>query len=324
MSQIRIAVIGADQLDSDHHIALNTLSEAGQVAAFALDVACDEAGFRTLRDAMSSESLDAIILAGPQSELRAWIDASLSGPWPVYTTHPVPLTVEDMIEIRRCEQNTPGAHVQFGFTARHHDSVSTALAKVSTGEFGNLLTMRSVCGVADRDDSQHPIFGLGAEMIDIMQAFAGPFQDVGGFSDLDRTEQIGSESNILATLRTHTGTLASLHISTTQWRPTFRLELGFERGYLWLEGLNTEDQRFGQEALISARTDGSTPRHETVDRFETSNGALVTLSAFLAGIANPNAPRLSDSQQAFDTISTAHRILAADPLLAPLQERHVS
>jgi predicted dehydrogenase len=324
MSQIRIAVIGADQLDSDHHVALNTLSEAGQVAAFALDVACDEAGFQALRSAMQTEALDAIILAGPQSELRAWIDASLSGPWPVYSTHPVPLTVEDMVEIRRCEQNAPGARLHFGFTARHHDSVSTALAKVGTGEFGNLLTMRGVCGVADRDEPNHPIFGLGAEMIDIMQAFAGPFQDVGGFSDLDRTEQIGSESNILATLRTHTGTLTSLHISTTQWRPTFRLELGYERGYLWLEGLNTEDQRFGQEALISARTDGSTPRHETVDRFETSNGALVTLSAFLAGIANPNAPRVGDSQQAFDTISTAHRILAADPLFAPLQERHVS
>lgn len=324
MSQIRIAVIGADQLDSDHHLALNTLSEAGQVAAFALDVACDEAGRQTLRDAMQAESLDAIVLAGPQSDLRSWIDTSLSGPWPVYSTHPVPLTVEDMIEIRRCEQRALNARVQFGFTARHHESVSTALAKVGTGEFGNLLTMRGVCGVADRDDPQHPIFGLGAEMIDIMQAFAGPFQDVGGFSDLDRTEQTGSESNILATLRTHTGTLASLHISTTQWRPTFRLELGYERGYLWLEGLNTEDQRFGQEALISARTDGSTPRHETVDRFESSNGALVTLSAFLAGIANPNAPRLGDSQQAFDTISTAHRILAADPLLAPLQERHVS
>lgn len=324
MSQIRIAVIGADHLDSDHHIALNTLSEAGQVAAFALDVTCDDVGFQTLRNTMQTEGLDGIILAGPQRDLRAWIEAALSGPWPVYSTHPVPLTVEDTVEIRRCEQSAPGTRVQFGFTARHHDSVATALTKVSTGEFGNLLTLRGVCGVAGREADHHPVFGLGAEMIDIMQAFAGPFQDVGGFSDLDRTEQIGSESNIVATLRTHSGTLASLHISTTHWRPTFRIELGYERGYLWLEGLNTEDQRFGQEALISARTDGSTPRHETVDRFETSNGALVALSAFLTGIGDPSAPRLGDSQQAFDTISTAHRILAADPLLAPLQERHVS
>lgn len=324
MSQIRIAVIGADQLDSDHHIALNTLSEAGQIAAFALDVGCNDVGIQTLRNTMQSESLDGIILAGPQADLRTWIDAALSGPWPVYSTHPVPLTVEEAVEIRRCEQNAPGTRVQFGFTARHHDSVATALTKVSTGEFGNLLTLRGVCGLAGREADPHPIFGLGAEMIDIMQAFAGPFQDIGGFSDLDRTDQVGSESNILATLRTHSGTLASLHISTTQWRPTFRIELGYERGYLWLEGLNTEDQRFGQEALISARTDGSTPRHETVDRFETSNGALVALSAFLARITDPSAPRLGDSQQAFDTISTAHRILAADPLLAPLQERHVS
>jgi predicted dehydrogenase len=324
MSQIRIAVIGADQLDPDHHTALNTLSEAGQIAAFALDVSCDEAGFEQFRSAMRTESLDAVIVAGDQQNLRPWIETALSGAWPVYTTYPVALTVEDMIEIRRSEQNAHGARLQFGFTARHHDSVATALAKVSTGEFGSLLTMRAVCGLAGREDNIHPIFGLGAQMIDIMQAFAGPFQDIEGFADLDRDETIGSETNLIATLRTHTGTLASLHISTTQWRPTFRLELGYERGYLWLEGLSVEDQRFGQEALISARIDGSTPRHETVDRFEASNGALASLSGFLAGVSDPAAPRLGDSQQAFDTISTAHRILAADPLLVPLQERHVS
>jgi predicted dehydrogenase len=157
-----------------------------------------------------------------------------------------------------------------------------------------------------------------------MQAFAGPFQDVNGFADLDRTDEPGSEHNIIATLRTHSGTIASLHVSRTQWRPTFRLELGYERGYLWMEGLATEAHAFGQEALIYARTDGGETRHETVDRFEESNGALVALSGFVERILHPNAPILGTSQDAFDTLNTAQRVLAADPILSLSQERHAS
>lgn len=324
MSQIRIAVIGAEQLDPDHHFALNTLAEAGQVTAFALDAASDAAGFDAFRHALQNEALDAVVIAGPVTDLRAWTEIALTEKTPIYSTHAVPPTIEEMIEIRRTEQIAGKPLLQFALTARYHDSVSAALSKAGSGEYGNLLTVRAVCGVAGTLADESLMFGLGAQMIDVMQAFAGPFQDVSSFADLDRTDAVGSESNVLATLRTHAGTLASLHVSTTQWRPTFRLELGYERGYLWLEGLNTQEHGFGQEALIYARTDGNGAQHETVDRFDSSNGALAALSAFIAKIADPTRPVTGTSQDAFDTLNTAHRILAADPVFSPIQERHAS
>lgn len=324
MSQFRIAVIGAEQLDPEHHSALNALTEAGVLTAFALDTPGGEDGFASLKAAMQGEALDAVIIAGLRQDMPAWAQYCAEQGWATYSTHAVPNTIEDMIEIRRAEQTSARSFLQFGFTARHHDSVINALSKARSGEYGNLLTLRGVCGTAGTDAESAIVFDLGAQMIDVMQAFAGPFQDVTGFSDLDRTEIPGSETNVFATLRTHSGAIANLHISATQWRPTFRLELGFERGYLWLEGLNTHHQYFGQEALIYARTDGNGAQHETVDRFDQSNGAMASLNAFLNRMKDTSRAAIGSSQDAFDTLNTLQRILAADPIHMPIQERHVS
>jgi len=98
MSQIRIAVIGADHLDPDHHIALNTLSESGHVSAFALDADPSDAGFETLRTAMQGDALDAVIVAGSRAHLTDWLKFSVQQGWPVYSTLPVPDSIEEMVE----------------------------------------------------------------------------------------------------------------------------------------------------------------------------------------------------------------------------------
>ena len=324
MSNTRIAVIGASQLDPDHHIALNKLSDQGRVSAFALDADADESGFAVLETAMKNGALDAIMLAGRRDELREWAVFALQNGWPVYATHPVASSIEDMIEIRRAEHSKPGARIQFGLTARYHESVRTALAKRDTGEFGRLLTLRGVCGCPVSDLNDSVAFDLGPQMVDLMQLFAGPFQEISGFSDLDRSPEPGSETNVFATLRTHHGVLANLHVSASQWRPTFRLELGFERGYMWLEGLNSQRRNFGQEVLVYARSDGSAARHETVEKFDHSHGAKTAIETFLQHLSGSVPSSLSSSNDAFDTLNTIQRILAADPIFAPLEERHVS
>ncbi|MEL7541100.1 MAG: hypothetical protein AAGJ51_09375, partial [Pseudomonadota bacterium] len=202
--------------------------------------------------------------------------------------------------------------------------VQAALAKHESGEYGRLLTLRGVCGCPTTELSDSVAFELGPQLLDLINLFAGPFQEVSGFSDLDRSETPGSETNVLATLRTHSGALASIHLSATQWRPTFRLELGFERGYMWLEGLTTQRHNFGQEVLVYARTDGTSTRHETVDRFDQSQGAKRSLDTFLARLNAPSGDATGTSAQAFDTLNILQRILAADPIFAPIEERHVS
>jgi len=324
MSEIRIAVIGANQLDLDHRHVLNALSDAGRIAIYALETDSLVDGREALQRAVDLNAIDAAIIAGGRPNLSAWITFAIETGWPIYTPHAIPATIEDMIEIRRAEQIHKPSILQFGLTARHHDSVAAALSKAESGEYGQLLSQRGVCGVTGLAPDASVLFGPAAQLVDIMQIFAGPFQDVTGFADLNRNAEPGSEINVMATLRTHSGVLANFHASATQWRPTFRLELGFERGYLWLEGLNSEEYAFGQEVLVYARTDGTDAQHETVDRFEQSNGVQISLERFLARIADRTVAPLSTSQEAFDTLNTIQRILAADPIYAPVQERQVS
>jgi|GEM_PF-1504676 len=324
MSEIRIAVIGADQLDLDHRHALNALSDSGRIAVYALETDTLEDGREALQRAVDLNAIDAAIIAGRRANLAAWIAFALETGWPVYTPHPVTSTLEEMIEIRRSEQMHRPSILQFGLTSRHHESVTAARAKAESGEYGQLISMRGVCGIAGTEPGDSVMFGPAAQLVDIMQVFAGPFQDVTGFADLNRQVEPGGETNVLASLRTHSGVLANLHASATQWRPTFRLELGFERGYLWLEGLNGEEFSFGQEGLVYARTDGASAHHETIEQFELSNGIQVSLERFLARVADPSETSISTSQDAFDTLNTIQRILAADPIYAPVQERQVS
>ncbi|MEM9178373.1 MAG: hypothetical protein AAGA89_01615 [Pseudomonadota bacterium] len=324
MSLVRIAVIGADRLDPDHHLALNQLSETERLSAFALDADADESGFQILQTAMESDALDAIMLSGARETMRDWAVFALEHGWPVYCTHAIPASIEDMVDIRRAEQSHPTAVLQFGLTARHHESVRAALAKRDSGEYGRLLTLRGVCGCPATTLTDGIAFDLGPQLLDLLNLFAGPFQEVSGFSDLDRSVEPGSETNVFATLRTHSGTLASLHLSATQWRPTFRLELGFERGFMWLEGLNTQRHDFGQEVLVYARTDGSGAAHETVVRFDHSQGAKRSLQTFLDRLSASEGAARGTSAEAFDVLNTLQRILAADPIFAPVEERHVS
>ena len=220
MSEIRIAVIGANQLDLDHRHALNALSDSGRIAVYALESDSLEEGREALQRAVDLNAIDAAIIAGRRKNLAAWIGFALETGWPVYTPYAVPSTIEDMIEIRRAEQQNAPALLQFGLSARLHDSVSAARSKADSGEYGQLLSLRAVCGVAGVEADDSVLFGPAAQLVDIMQLFAGPFQDVTGFADLDRQEDPGSETNVLASLRTHSGVLANLHASATQWRPT--------------------------------------------------------------------------------------------------------
>ena len=308
----------------DHRNALNALSDYGHIAVYAMDIEALDQGREALARAVDLKAIDAAIIAGNRGELAEWVAFALQAGWPVYTPFAAPDTVEEMVAIRRVEQQPPGAILQFGLNVRHHDSVAAAWAKAESGEYGQLLTLRGVCGLAGLDDTERLTFGAAVELVDLMQLFAGPFQDVTGVADLQRTAEPGTETNIMAGLRTFSGVLANLHASTTQWRPTFRLELGFERGYLWLEGLNCEAYGFGPEALVHARSDGPEPSHETVDQFRHSNGVKAALDLFLARIAQPKQGPVSTSQDAFDALNTVHRILAADPIYAPIQERQVS
>lgn len=265
--------------------------------------------------------LDGVIYAGEAGQAASVICAALNRGLHVLSLRPPGLSVEDAIAVRRAEAASPGKVLQFSFPLHYHASVATAKSLHESGAFGRLLNMRAVYstirepGFAGRGGA---LFDKGMAMVDLMQSFAGPFGEVKSFLSRNLWGDPGHDDDAHVLLRTHEGVTASLHASATWWRETFRLELGYERGYLWLDGLAGEGGALGPEILVSARcqtgADGRPMANpeETISRFESENVVDLELADFLHSVRGRGKPVVGSSAHAFDAINTVARLYAAD------------
>ena len=154
-------------------------------------------------------------------------------------------------------------------------------------------------------------------MIELLHQFCGPFQDIQSFG---RSERLGDSglSDLTALLRTYDGTLATLHASTSQWRHSFRIELNYESGMIWLDGLNAPMPELGPEMLILAkRTDNAAPNPpEDITRFEDTDSLAKETTAFLDHISGQSVMQTGTFQHAFDALNALARCLASDTAIA--------
>lgn len=257
---------------------------------------------------------DAIILDCPPDQAIPIIETALAQNIHVLAAQSVTETVEQMIALRRAEANSPKGCLKFLFPLRQHSSVLKALTNAKNDQLGSLLFMRAIYGSAQENNAALGCLdALGGNMIDLMNAFGGPFQDVQAIIGTRHPNTKAPEDNAMALLRNHDGIMAMLHSSTTQWRQTFRLELGYQHGYLWLDGLSSEQADFGPEMLISAHCDPacSNPEEE-IEKFDDDNCWDREIQDFLNGIQNATPFANGSSMQAFDVINTVQRLRAAD------------
>lgn len=270
--------------------------------------------------------LDGLIYAGEAGRAADVICAALRRGLHVLSLRPPGLSVEDVIAVREAEMASAGKVLQFSFPLHYHASVATAKSLHASGAFGRLLNMRAVYstlrepGFAGRGGA---LFDKGMAMVDLMQAFAGPFTEVKSFLARNVWGDPGHDDDAHALLRTHDGVTASLHASATWLRETFRLEIGYERGYLWLDGLAGEGGALGPEVLVSARcTSDPSGRpqanpDETVSEFASENVVDLELADFLHSVRGRGAPKVGSSAHAFDAMNTIARLYAADETWQP-------
>lgn len=277
---------------------------------------------RDLPAEFSKDALDAVIISAPLAYQVHLVASALEKQLHVLSTVPAGRSVEDMINIRRAEANAPDTVLQFGFHHRKHLSVQAAKRIFDTGDLGQLIHMRGLYGGATPLEGQPPLLEQGLHMLDLMQMFAGPFEEVQAVIGEALSAHYGVEDNVMAVLRTNAGAMSSLHISTTQWRQTFRLELGFERGYLWLDGLLTPEVGYAPEMLIIGRGESDEngcplPNpSEDVQAFEQDPSWEYVLDDFIDAI-NGKSIASGTSLQAFDAMNIVQRIYAADHSFVP-------
>lgn len=272
--------------------------------------------------------LDALIVAGALRDVPRLVATALGRGLHVLSLRPPGQSVEDVITIREAEVDAPGRVLKFSFPLHYHGSVTTAKSVAGVGALGRLLSVRGVFGLARQPNARlrgGMLFDRGMQMLDLMQHFAGTFVEVKAFIESRFWRSAGADDNAFAILRNHDGVVASLHASATSWRETFRLELGYEEGYLWLDGLATPEGRMAPEVLIvgqSGKDAEGRPRanpEEDIRTFQSLNVTELELADFLHAVRGRGPVTIGTSQQAFDAMNIVQRLYADDQTWQPEQ-----
>ena len=315
MKALRFAILGKSHLAVERLQAIEENENARIVRSFS---AAQVARFKAddWASLLNRKHIDAVVIALPADSAADAARRALLAGIHVLSELPGGLTVEDIINLREAETKSD-AILKFGCSLRYHESVRAAEDLVRTEPYGRLLTARAVYGHAGfpgPDARQHGILlGHGIHMLDLLHVFFGPFESVKAMAP----EGPDGQANLFAILKSGSGAIAQLHTSATSWRQTFRLELGYEQGYVWLDGHLPGLAAYGPEMLIHAQLlpdAAGTPQpnpEETVIEYRHVAFAAHELEEFLAAVRGETPIRHGTSRHAFDAMNIAQRICAA-------------
>jgi predicted dehydrogenase len=152
-----------------------------------------------------------------------------------------------------------------GLNHRFHPAIRRAHEMVEKGVVGELDFIRCRYGHGGRPGYEKEwrgsadkagggqLLDQGVHVLDLLRWFMGDFKEVTGFITTRHWAISPLEDNAFALLRTNQGQVASLHVSWTQWKNLFSLEVFGKEGYLVVDGLGgsygTEKLTWGKRPL---------------------------------------------------------------------------
>ena len=207
-----------------------------------------------------------------------------------------------------------------GYNHRFHPAIAGLHAAASQGRLGPLISVRGRYGHGgrpgyDREWRADPaisgggeLLDQGAHLLDLSRWLLGDFE-----SALAHTQtafwDMPVEDNAFVLLRTAAGQVASLHVSWTQWRNLFSLEVFGRDGYAIAEGLGGS---YGPERLTigKRRPEGGVPEEES-QVFEAPDGSWdLEWAAFIAAVEGGDSPG-ADGVAGLATMEWIQRIYAS-------------
>lgn len=148
--------------------------------------------------------------------------------------------------IEAAEKNN--VQVRVGFNHRYHPALLKARELVNAGELGELMFVRGRYGHGarkgyDREWRANPSLSGGGElidqgvhMIDLSRWFLGDFTEIQGFAHTYFWD-MPADDNAFMLLKTAKEQTAFLHVSCTEWKNLFSLEIYGREAKLHIEGL---------------------------------------------------------------------------------------
>ncbi|MEW6754278.1 MAG: Gfo/Idh/MocA family oxidoreductase, partial [Candidatus Latescibacterota bacterium] len=213
-----------------------------------------------------------------------------------------------------------GVCLKVGYNHRYHRAVQAVQEVCAAGELGRLLIVRGRYGHGGRPGYEREwrtdpvlagggeLLDQGAHLVDMALWLLGDFAEVTGFVGT-QFWPIPVEDNAFGLFRTASGQVASLHVSWTQWRNLFSLEVFGTEGYAVAEGLGGW---YGPERVVVGRRrpEGGAPA-EREHLFEGEDPSWELEWRDLLEAIATGRPPLACGAEGVRTLEWIHRLYAA-------------
>jgi predicted dehydrogenase len=268
-SSLGIAVIGCGLIGARRAAALARIAGVRIVAVCDRDPARAESvaknfpgcAVRTAAsEALRLPGVAAVVVATPHVSLAEIARDAASLGLHVLLEKPGAISVRELESVAAASAAS-GARVRLGYNHRFHPALRRAREIVDAGEIGPLMFLRARYGHGgrvgyEREWRADPALSGGGELIDqgvhvidLAGWFLGDFSRVEGHV-ATYFWNMPVDDNAFVSLRTAGGQTAWLHVSCTEWKNLFSLELYGRTGKLAIDGLGGS---YGVERLTYYR-----------------------------------------------------------------------
>lgn len=312
---IGCGLIGQKRLRSfkDRHIltvASDVIPARAQSLASQSPRARVEADWKT---AVAAPDVDAVIVATTNDSLAPVTLAAIEAGRPVLVEKPAARSVQEITPLIE-QARLKGVHVQVGFNHRYHPAFRQARQILDSGVLGDLMFIRARYGHGgrvgyDREWRADPklsgggeLIDQGVHLIDLSRMFLGDFTSVEGFAKTFYWD-MPVDDNAFLLLRTREEKTASLHVSCTEWKNLFSLEIYGRSGKLHIEGLGGS---YGPEKLTHYRMlpEMGRPEMKTWEFAAADESWRLETAEFLSGV---NTTNLDDARAAHVIVGEIYR-----------------
>jgi predicted dehydrogenase len=199
------------------------------------------------RDVLSSREIDIVVVATPNKYLAEISLASLQANKHVLVEKPAACAPEELNPLISAAAEH-GKLVRVGFNHRYHPALLKARELFDSGVLGELMFVRGRYGHGgrigyDKEWRADPALSGGGElidqgvhMIDLARWFLGDFSEVNGFAHT-YFWNMPVDDNGFMLLKTARNQVAFLHVSCTEWKNMFSLEIYGRNAKLHVQGL---------------------------------------------------------------------------------------
>jgi predicted dehydrogenase len=248
-----VAIVGCGLTGRKRSAALpggRLVACADAIAERARALAADVAGCEACDDwetAVRRDGVDVVIVATTNDALATIAGAALEAGKHVLVEKPAARSRAEIEPVAALARQR-GRRVRVGFNHRYHPAVRHARRIVDEGGVGPLMFLRGRYGHGgrtgyDREWRADPtrsgggeLIDQGVHLIDLAGWLLGPFTRVEGFATTYFWD-MPVDDNAFLTLRTAAGQCAFLHVSCTEWKNMFSLEIYGRDGKLAIDGL---------------------------------------------------------------------------------------